>query len=124
VNAVAIADVVHVVVPPRWSVTVTTPMAPEIVLTAVEDTSVPRATLAVGVLIESAPAVSVKLIGVAAEADGAIKKIPNSEKVTQKEQSIFLVIRKPPNPSTRSAPKKYINLFSDSKSSIRVQFTL
>jgi hypothetical protein len=72
VKAVEIADVVQVVAPPRWSVTVTTPSDPEIELDVVEATCDPSDTLADGVLIDNAPAVSAKVIGVAAEAGGVV----------------------------------------------------
>ena len=51
VNSVEITDVVQLVVPPRsWSVTLTTPSGPVIVLELVEATCEPRDTLAVGAL--------------------------------------------------------------------------
>jgi hypothetical protein len=67
VNAVEMADVVHVVAPPRWSTTVTTPSEPDIELAVVEATCEPNETLAVGALMDNAPAVRVKVVGVAAE---------------------------------------------------------
>jgi hypothetical protein len=79
VNAVAIADVVHVVTPPRWSVTVTTPSEPEIELDVVLATCDPSETLVVGVLIESAPAVRANVMGVAAEAEGDERTIGRSK---------------------------------------------
>jgi hypothetical protein len=94
-NAVAIADAVHVVTPPRWSVTVTTPREPEMVVAVVEETSVPNAAFTVGVLIESAPAVSVKVMGVAAEAEGAHSTMANIESTANKEHCSFIVIRIP-----------------------------
>ena len=94
-NAVAIADVVHVVTPPRWSVTVTTPREPEMVVAVVEETSVPNAAFAVGVLIESAPAVSVKVMGVAAEAVGVHSTMANIERTANKEHCNFIVMRNP-----------------------------
>jgi hypothetical protein len=68
-------DAVHVVVPPRWSVTVTMPIWPLIMLEVVEATCDPRETAAVGALIDSAPAVSVKLTGVAAAAGRAVAAV-------------------------------------------------
>jgi hypothetical protein len=60
-----------VVVPPRWSETVTTPSDPLIVLETVDATCDPRVIGAVGALIESVPAVRVKVAVVAALAGGA-----------------------------------------------------
>jgi hypothetical protein len=71
VKAVAITDAVQVVVPPRWSDTVTTPSKPLIVLERVDATCDPSDTLPVGALIESVPAVRVKLAVVVALAGGA-----------------------------------------------------
>ena len=58
--------------PPRWSETVTRPSWPEIVLEVVEAVCEPSETLLVGALIDSAPAVSVKVVGVSAPAGRAI----------------------------------------------------
>jgi hypothetical protein len=68
VKAVEITDAVHVVVPPRWSDTVTAPREPDIVLAVVDATCVPSETPAVGALVESVPDVSVKDAGVTAPA--------------------------------------------------------
>src|ERR1700688_3231423 len=70
VNAVTITDATQLVAPPRWSVTVTTPSRPLIVLALAETTCVPIETLPAGALIESAPAVSVKVAVVSAPAAG------------------------------------------------------
>jgi hypothetical protein len=72
VNAVEITDAVQVVAPPRWSVTVTTPSEPVIVLGVVAATCDPRDTFAVGALMDSAPAVSVNVAGVVALAGRAV----------------------------------------------------
>jgi hypothetical protein len=72
VNAVEITDAVQVVVPPRWSETVTTPSGPDIVLEEIEETCDPRDTLAVGALIASVPATNWKVAGVAEPAGSAI----------------------------------------------------
>jgi hypothetical protein len=66
VKAVEMTDVVQAVAPPRWSVTVTIPSEPEMVLALVEAVCEPRETLAIGALMDNAPAVSVKVAGVAA----------------------------------------------------------
>jgi hypothetical protein len=73
VNAVEITDAVQVVVPPRWSETVTTPSGPDIVLAEVEETCDPSETLAVGELIESVPAINWKVAGVAELAGKALR---------------------------------------------------
>jgi hypothetical protein len=57
VNAVTITEATQVVVPPRSSVTVTTPSWPLMVLGLVDTTCDPIETLA-GTLIDKAPAVS------------------------------------------------------------------
>ena len=87
-----IADAVHVVVPPRWSVTVTVPIWPEIVLALVDDTCEPSDTLSVGVLIERAPAVSVNVIGVAADADGADRSTADNAKAALAAPRNFVFI--------------------------------
>jgi hypothetical protein len=69
VKAVAITEAVHVVAPPRWSVTVTIPSEPEMVPAFVEATCVPRDTPATGALIDKAPAVRVNEAGVAPPTD-------------------------------------------------------
>jgi hypothetical protein len=71
VNAVTITEATQLVAPPRWSVTVTTPSGPLIVLALDETACDPRETLPVGALIESAPAVSVNEAGVSAAAGSA-----------------------------------------------------
>jgi hypothetical protein len=71
VNAVEITEAVQVVTPPRWSVTVTPPSRPLIVLELVEATCDPSETVPVGALIESPPAVSEKVAVVAAPAGRA-----------------------------------------------------
>jgi hypothetical protein len=68
VNAVEITDAVQVVVPPRWSETVTAPSEPDITLEVVDATCEPSETPAVGALIESVPDVRVKDAGVEAPA--------------------------------------------------------
>ena len=93
----AMADVVQVVTPPRWSVTVTTPMVPEIEVAVVEETSEPRATLSVGAVMDSAPAVSVKLMGVAADAGVPVIASAASANTTVSEHSNFVFIGEPPN---------------------------
>jgi hypothetical protein len=97
VNAVAIADAVQVVVPPRWSLTVTTPSAPEIVVETVDDTSEPRSAFADGVLIDNVPASRVKDIGVAAEAEDTAAMVASKESAAASEDNFFLVIAKTPN---------------------------
>src|ERR1700691_2518532 len=92
-DAVAIADVVQVVTPPRWSVTVTTPREPEIEVAVVDATSLPNTAVAVGVLMDSAPAVSVNVMVVAAVAGGANSITLNSENIRNNEHSVFFVIR-------------------------------
>jgi hypothetical protein len=73
VNALEITDAVQLVVPPRWSETVTTPSGPLIVLEVVDATCDPSETVSpVGALIESPPAVRVKLVGVIAWAGSAV----------------------------------------------------
>jgi hypothetical protein len=72
VNAVEITDTVQVVAPPRWSETLTTPSGPAMVLEAIEETCEPSDTLAVGVLIDSVPATSWKVAGVAEPAGSAV----------------------------------------------------
>ena len=67
-NAVEITDAVQVVVPPRWSDTVTAPSEPDIVLEVVDATCEPSEMPAVGALIESVPDVRVKDAGVEAPA--------------------------------------------------------
>jgi hypothetical protein len=71
VNAVTITEATQVVAPPRWSVTVTRPSWPLIVLGLDETAWDPRETLLVGALIESVPAVSVNEVGVSAAAGSA-----------------------------------------------------
>ena len=70
-NAVEITDAVQVVVPPRWSETVTTPSGPDMVLEVTEETCEPRETPAVGVLMDSVPATNWKVAGVAEPAGRA-----------------------------------------------------
>jgi hypothetical protein len=82
VNALEIADAVHVVVPPRWSVTVTTPSEPLIVLDVVEANCDPSDTPAVGALIDRAPAVSVNVAGVAAPIGTAGRKVAAVRRTT------------------------------------------
>jgi hypothetical protein len=72
VKAVTITDATQAVAPPRWSVTVMTPSCPLIVLALAETTCDPSETPLVGALIDSAPAVNVKVTGVPAPADTAI----------------------------------------------------
>jgi hypothetical protein len=72
VKAVEITDAVQVVVPPRWSETVTTPSGPDMVLEVTEETCDPSETLAVGVLMESVPAINWKVAGVAEPAGRAL----------------------------------------------------
>ena len=72
VNAVEITDTVQVVAPPRWSETLTTPSGPAIVLAVIDETCEPSETLAVGVLMDSVPATSWKLVGVAEPAGSAL----------------------------------------------------
>jgi hypothetical protein len=72
VNAVEMTDAVQVVVPPRWSETVTTPSGPAIVLDVTEEVCDPRETLAVGALMDNVPATSVNVTGVVAPAGRAI----------------------------------------------------
>jgi hypothetical protein len=69
VNALAITEAVHVVTPPRWSETVTTPSEPLIVLEVFETDCDPSDTVPVGALIDRPPAVNVNVVGVAARAD-------------------------------------------------------
>jgi hypothetical protein len=80
VKAVEMTDAVQVVGPPRWSVTVTTPRAPEMVPALVEATCVPRETLATGALIDKAPAVRVNVAGVAAST-GTVPVIVTRENI-------------------------------------------
>ena len=63
-----ITDAVQVVVPPRWSETVTAPSEPDITLEVVDAICEPSETPAVGALIESVPDVRVKDAGVEAPA--------------------------------------------------------
>jgi hypothetical protein len=72
VKAVEITDAVQDVAPPRWSETVTTPSEPVIVLELLAATCDPSDTLPVGALIDSAPAVSSKVAGVAAPPGRAV----------------------------------------------------
>jgi hypothetical protein len=74
VNAVTITDATQLVAPPRWSVTVTTPRDPLIVLELLETACDPIDTLPVGALIDSAPAVSVNDAVVSARAGIAAAK--------------------------------------------------
>jgi hypothetical protein len=71
VNAVEITEATQVVAPPRWSETVTTPSAPEIVLELFDTACVPSDTLDVGALIDRPPAVRLNVAGVAATAGAA-----------------------------------------------------
>ena len=95
-NALAMAEVVQVVTPPRWSVTVTTPSVPEIVLDEVEETSDPSETLNVGALMDNAPAVSVKVMGVAAETGGAYSINPMTANAALNKQRNLVLISNPP----------------------------
>src|ERR1700678_606583 len=65
-------DAVQVVVPPRWSETVTSPSEPLIVLKTVDATCDPSDTPTVGALIDRTPAVRVKVAWVAAPAGRAV----------------------------------------------------
>src|SRR5579863_40820 len=59
-------DAVQVVVPPRWSETVTTPSDPVTVVAVVAASCEPSDTGPIGALIDNAPAVRVKVAGVPA----------------------------------------------------------
>ena len=68
-----ITEAVQVVTPPRSSVTVTVPSWPLMVLELTEAPCDPSDTLAVGALMDSAPGVSVKVVGLEASAAGAAR---------------------------------------------------
>ena len=68
-NAVTVTDTTQVVAPPRWSVTVTRPSWPLIVLALLETTCDPSEKL-VGTLIDRPPAVSWKVAVVGSAAAG------------------------------------------------------
>src|ERR1700689_1680216 len=89
------AEVVQVVTPPRWSVTVTTPSGPEMVVAVVEETSEPRTAFSVGALIESAPAVSVKDIGVMADAGVTFNDIASRTHAAPSAGNSFDLISQP-----------------------------
>lgn len=95
-NAVEIADAVHVVVPPRWSVTVTTPSEPLITLDVVEANCDPRETPAVGALIDSAPTLSVNVAGVAAPTGTAVRMVAAAKRTPELATKTELRIIVPP----------------------------
>jgi hypothetical protein len=70
---VEITETVQVVAPPRWSETLMTPSGPDMTLDVIEETCEPSETLAVGVLMDSVPATSSKVAGVAEPAGSAVR---------------------------------------------------
>jgi hypothetical protein len=101
VKAVEMTDAVHVVGPPRWSETATTPSDPDIVLEVVDATCVPSETPAVGALMESVPDVSVNDAGVEADAGRAIPMVIAAIVATRR--TIFRTIETP-HLVSRAAP--------------------
>jgi hypothetical protein len=87
---VEIADAVQVVVPPRWSETVTAPSEPDITLDVVDATCEPSEIPAVGALIESVPDVRVKDAGVEAPA-GRTKPIVTAPSAARRNKHFRII---------------------------------